>query len=94
MKVYIVGDCGPEHNSIRSVHKTYAGALKEWNMLRLELLSEAKSSLKRIRKGKKRDDCMSKIYGRMAKNLQCKDPRKIDNYPHETPYIQEWEVGE
>ncbi len=32
MKVYIVGDYGPEHNAIKSVHRTKTGALKAWNI--------------------------------------------------------------
>ncbi|MEK6894371.1 MAG: HEPN domain-containing protein [Nanoarchaeota archaeon] len=44
-KVFIVGDYGPEHYSIESVHKTKEGALKAWNKHRLEMLKEAKESL-------------------------------------------------
>lgn len=40
--VFIVGDYGPEHNEILSIHKTYPGAFKAWNKLRLELLKEAR----------------------------------------------------
>ncbi len=87
MKIYIVGDNGPEHNTIRNIHKTYAGALKEWNKLRKELLDEAKPSLKK-------DKTCKEMYQEMVKNLSCKDPEKIDNYPYETPYIQEWDVKE
>jgi hypothetical protein len=94
MIVYVVGDCGPEHNSIASIHRTYEGALKAWDRLRMDLLCEAKASLKRIRKSKNRDDCMDEIYSRIAKNLRCKDPKKIDNFPHETPYIEERTVEE
>lgn len=88
MKVYIVGDCGPEHNSIMSVHKSYNNALKVWNKLRLELLNRAKSSLKN------RDKDSEDMYKEMVKNLSCKDPKKIDNYPHETPYINEYKLKE
>ncbi len=87
MKVYIVGDSGPEHNMIRSVHKTRKGALKEWNRLRLGLLGKARGYLK--------DDKYDKeMWRRMVKNLSCKNPDKMDNYPHETPYIHEYEVRE
>lgn len=48
MKVFIVGDDGPEHNSIRSIHMTYEGALKEWNKLRMELLERVKNFLKNL----------------------------------------------
>jgi len=91
MKVYIVGDCGPEHNSIISIHKTYGGAFKVWNMRRLELLKDAKSSLRRNRKYGK-SSC--EMWERMTKSLSCTDPEKIDNYPHDTPYIQEKNVVE
>lgn len=85
MKVYVVGDHGPEHNHIRSIHKTYKGALREWNKLRLELLRKARSFMKK-------DKFDKEMWKRMIKNLSCRNPKKIDNYPHETPFIEEWEV--
>lgn len=87
MKVYVVGDHGPEHNSIRSIHKTYDGALKTWEVLRLELLEDAKSALKA-------DKHDPEMWQRIVDNLSCQDPEKIDNYPHETPFIKEYEVLE
>jgi len=87
IKVYVVGDDGPEHNSIRSIHRTYEGALKAWNELRIELLQNAQASLEK-------DFTSMDMYQRMVKNLSCEDPEKIDNYPHETPYIRELDVEE
>lgn len=87
MKIYVVGDHGPEHNSIHSIHRTYDGALKAWNKLRLELLGHAKSFLNR-------DTCSEEMWQRIVDNLSCEDPNRIDNYPHETPYIQEYDVEE
>ena len=86
MKIYIVGDSGPEHNSIFSIHETYKGALKSWNKLRIDLLNKAKYSLKKNHKWS-RD-----MYMEMIKNLSCTDPEKIDNYPQETPYIREYKL--
>lgn len=86
MKVFAVGDHGPEHNTIRSIHKTKEGALKAWNELRLELLEMAKSFLK--------NDYSREMWQEMVDNLSCEDPEKIDNYPHETPYVREYEVEE
>ena len=83
MKVYIVGDCGAEHNSVYTLHKTYEGALKAWNKLRLELLESAKSHLKNDKAADK------EMWQRIVNNLSCKDPKEIDNHPHETPYIRE-----
>ena len=87
MKIYIVGDWGPEHNSIKSIHRSYKGALKAWNKHRIFLLKDAKSFLS----GEK---LYKEMWKRIAKNLSCKDPNKIDNYPQETPYIREYEVEE
>ncbi|MCK4555741.1 MAG: hypothetical protein KAT83_03980, partial [Candidatus Aenigmarchaeota archaeon] len=84
----LIGDNGPEHDSVRSIHKTRAGALKAWNELRLELLEDAKEFLKN-------ETCtLKELWLKMIKNLECEDPDTIDNYPHETPYIQEWDVEE
>ena len=52
MNVYFVGDHGPEHNSIHSVHKIYEGALKAWNELRVSLLQDAQSFLEKDRTDK------------------------------------------
>jgi len=35
MRVYIVGDSGPEHNMVLSIHKIYGNAFKMWNAHRL-----------------------------------------------------------
>ena len=115
--VYLVGDNGPEHNFVSSVHKSYVGAFKAWNKIRLELLEEAKHGLKfskedakrSLKKGKwdhenkpfsketinyfkKIADKGENMYLEMIENLSCKDPKKIDNYPQNTPYIEEKEV--
>jgi hypothetical protein len=89
MKIYLVGDYGPEHYSVKSVHRTKAGALKAWNRHRLYLLQDAKSSLKRCKNKFDRD-----MYKEIIKNLSCKDPKKIDNGAQETPFIEEKEVEE
>jgi len=88
MKVYVVGDNGPEHNSIHSIHRTYRGAFKEWDKIRKELLASAKESLKHANKFSK------EMYLGMVKSLSCKDPKKIDNYPHETPFIIDYGLEE
>ncbi len=87
MNVYVVGHDGPEHNEIRSIHESSEGALNAWNKLRLELLKQAKSFLERETKSKD-------MWERMVENLSVEDPEKIDNYPHETPYIRVYEVEE
>lgn len=87
MKIYIVGHHGPEHNEVISIHKTRKGAAKAWNEIRLELIKEARSHMKNSKYDKG-------MWRSIVKNLSRKDPEKIDNYPHETPYIQEHEIVE
>lgn len=90
-EVYVVGDSGPEHNTISSIHRTYNGAFVAWDKHRKELQRHAKEIL-----SNSVNSCSStkEMYERIVKSLSCKDPKKIDNYPHETPYIQEYEVND
>ena len=86
MEVYVVGDKGSEHNHIESIHKTYEGALKVWNELRLKLLAYAKDALE------DKEYTFKEMWERMVKNLECEDQDKINNYPWNTPYIDKREV--
>jgi len=86
MKVYIVGEDGEDHNYIISVHKTYDGAFKAWDSARKDLLERARHS--------DSGGTSKHLQNDMIKNLSCTDPDKIDNYPHATPYIQEYELEE
>jgi len=88
MKVYLVGHSGPEHNLIISVHRTREGALKAWNRIRINLKREAAEG---YAYWKPKGESVS-IYEGMIKNLSCKDPALINNYPWETPYIDEREL--
>lgn len=63
MRVYIVGDHGPEHSIIHSIHRTYAGALKSWNKARLRLLRSAKAYLEH--------DKSEEMWQRIVKSLSC-----------------------
>jgi len=87
MKVYVVGYSSCDGHSLDSIHTTYKGAFKAWNKIRISLLDEAKDSLKR-------HNNEDEMYKRIIKRLSCKDPKKIDNGPHETPYIREYELKE
>lgn len=89
MKLYEVGHHGPEHNFVLSIHKTEKGAFKAWDNLRIKLLKDAKKYLKIAK-----DKYGKEIYKEIVKNLSCKDSKKIDNYPQETPYIAEYELQE
>ena len=87
MKVYVVGYSSCDGNSLCSIHKTYKNAFKAWDKIRISLLTEAKDSLK----SRNNED---EMYERIIKRLSCKDPKKIDNGPHETPYLREYELEE
>lgn len=91
-EIFIVGHDGPEHNHIESLHQTQEGALKAWNDLRLELIKDAEVMLEFCKEDGK--NFGTEIYSDMIKKLRCDNPDEIDNYPHETPYIQKWEVKE
>ena len=92
MEIYIVGHDGPEHNYIESLHQTYKGALKAWDDLRKELIKDAEEMVEFCKEDK--HDLFSDTYKEMIEKLSCEDPEKIDNYPHETPYIRKMEVKE
>lgn len=92
MLVFIVGDSGPEHNCIRSINKTYTGALMEWNKLRLDLLQSAQDGLNYCKING--DTWGIEMYETMIFNLSNDDPLTMDNYPQETPYIEERELEE
>lgn len=88
MKVYIVVTQDCEDTTIKSIHKTYEGALKSWDKARLGLIRECYDTLKVLNLS------MDEDTQRQIDNLSCKDPDKIDNYPQETPRIMEMELEE
>ncbi len=90
MKIYIVVLSGPESNQIISLHKTYGGAEKSWNKVRLQELANCEERRKYYKK-KLPEDTM---YDEMISNLSCMDPKKIDNYPWETPHILKYNLEE
>jgi hypothetical protein len=83
-KIYVVtvNDC--ESTSIRHIHKTMEGALETWNCTRLELIEDCKRALERH----PRDE----MYQRMVCCLEDTNPQTIDNWPHDTPNITEYEL--
>jgi Fe-S cluster biosynthesis and repair protein YggX len=89
MKIYIVGDYGPEHYSIKSIHKTYDGALKAWNVHRTSLLNSAKYMMENSPEDRK-------MYAGIVKVLSCKDPEKIKDagFCDEMPFLEEKKVVE
>ena len=104
-KVWLVGDCGPEHDRVVSVHRTYAGALKAFQEHRIGLLNQAKDHLAWAEEQRLKEPAataekeegrswLDSMWQEMVERLSEEDPEKIDNFPHETPYIREMEVLE
>ena len=85
MKVYLVGSSDCESTDIRYVCLSKKTALIRWEEIRQELIE------RNIEVWKNYDDVM---YERINKNLQEIDPEKMNNYPHEEPFIQEMETEE
>jgi len=84
--VYLVGTATCDGNSVKSIHKTYEGALNAWNSEKLRLIAGHRTM---IEHGYDNDR-----YSEMIKNLENEDPETIDNYPHETPYIDKFTLLE
>ena len=85
MRVYLVGSSDVESCDIRYVCLSKETALKRWEQIRQELIE------RNIEVWKGYDN---EMYARIDKNLQETDPEKMDNWPHEEPFIQEMETEE
>ena len=85
MKVYLVGASDCEFTNTQHVCLSKETALKRWEEIRQELIE------RNIEVWKNFDN---KMYERINKNLQETDPDKMDNYPHEEPFIREMETEE
>lgn len=85
MKVYLVGSSDVESCDIRHVCLSKETALKRWEEIRQELIERNIEVWK---------DYDNEMYARIDKNLQETDPEKMNNYPHERPFITEMEAEE
>jgi hypothetical protein len=83
MKVYLVGTFDCESTNTRYVCLSKETAQKRWEEIRRELVERNTEVWKHF------DDAM---YDRINNNLQETDPKKMDNYPHDEPFIQEMET--
>ena len=85
--IYLIGICGWDHLEITSAHKSYKGAMKAWNKIRLNFLKETKEFLK-LENSKINKD----FYKRGIKDLSCKEPEKMHNHAGDQPYMQKIEL--
>lgn len=89
--VWIVGTKDCEGTWIRYVCRTEAKALERWDELRKVLLDEAEDNYSTV---SSEAPGSMKMYERMIDNLSQTDPVKMDNFPHEAPFMIRWEVDE
>ena len=87
MKVYLVGEQDAESHSVLYVCKRKKTALKLWNEIRKDIIADEKNLWKTERDKKL-------MLEPQLKNLSETDPDKLDNYPHNEPFIEEFEVIE
>ena len=84
-KIYLVGWRNAEEQFISKACKSRETALKEWDRVRLNLLSDLERDC---------DAYKGYLYIRIRENLSETDPDKMDNYPHDEPFIQEISLEE
>lgn len=89
--VFVVGVSDAEANEVKSIHSTYDGAFKAWNKERKELIKQFKRmKFYEVSQGHSHE--YDNTWNKNINNLLCEDPKKIDNYPQETPYITTYEL--
>jgi hypothetical protein len=88
MKVWLVGDCGCEHHTVRHVCISKTTALKRWEEIRKELIEQNEVQIEYC----KRNGCGGEMNERIAKNLSEPNPELMNNYPQDEPFIEEWET--
>jgi hypothetical protein len=87
-EVWLVGHWGPEHDVVKYCCVNKEVALKHFHIVREELLKDAKDMLEYD----KQEGYDVEMFSKMIEKLGEQDPDKIDNYPHETPYIKKMEL--
>ena len=80
-KIFLVGIKSADESGIYRACKTGKTALKRWNDLRVKLYLDNERTWEGYPE--------VEIYQRIKRNLSETDPEKMDNYPHDEPFIQE-----
>lgn len=86
MKVYLVGSSDCEFTNTRYACLSKETAMKRWDEIRKDLIAENDACIETY--------TTDVMYNRIGKNLSETDPEKMDNYPHEEPFIQEMDTEE
>lgn len=87
MKIYLTGRMTPETLYDIKLHETRDLAYKRWNDIRKQLMDRAKKL-----QNNEGEIELKRIGKQMEKQLSPDDPSKVDNWPWETPVLQEREV--
>jgi len=92
MKVWLVGTNDVEMTHIQHVCLSEKTALKRWNELRQDLIKDCQGQIDYM--NEKKETIGIGKYERMIKRLSEIDPKTLDNYPNEEPFIDEMECEE
>jgi len=87
MIVWLVGILNCETTDVRYVCLSETTALKRWEELRLELIKDYKNTMDNRNSKNQISIGDVEMYGRILANLAETDPTKLENYPHEEPFI-------
>jgi hypothetical protein len=91
MKVWLVGSNDVEMTYIQHVCLSEKTALRRWEEVRQALIKECQDS---IEWSHKNNGLSLEMYERMLENLSNTNPKTMDNYPQNEPFIDEMEAEE
>lgn len=91
MKIWLVGISDCEMTDVRYACISQRTALKRWEELRSELIKDYKNTMNNRNPKNHISIGDVEMYERILANLAETDPTKLDNYPHEEPFIMEME---
>ena len=92
MKVWLVGTNDVEMTYVQHVCLSEKTALKRWEELRQALIKECQVHIKYINDNNLAHNI--KRYEHMIERLSETNPKTLDNFPHEEPFIDEMEAEE
>jgi len=92
MKVWLVGTCDVETTNVEHVCLSEKTALKRWDEIRRSLVDGCQRHIDYINENENTIGTTS--YEREIIRLSETDPKKLDNYPREEPFITEMETEE
>ena len=74
-------------NDVRKDLLTHAREMNRWSIKEAKKHYAKETNEDSKKYYKKIIDNGDDMYNRMIKNLKCKDPRKMDNYPQDSPFL-------